>query len=304
MNAHDIITALKGHWHGSYGMVHCPVPNHGNGSGDPKPSLKVTDHVDAVDIILHCFAGCDFRDARDALRRQGLLPEGPQRADRRRGHQRDRASVAASKPKKTNGDRIEYARSIWEQAEPASGTLAETYLRSRDIEIEIPPTIGFAYLKHVPTAATLPCMVCKVQGPDGSVIGVHRTYLREDGTDKAPVTPNRMMLGKVITGAVRLAKAGPEIVIAEGLETALSVLQATGKPTWACLSAPGLQAVVLPPLPLAKTVFIAADNDKAGLEAARKAAMRFTREGRQVRIVAPPEPGTDWNDAIARASNP
>jgi hypothetical protein len=52
-----------------------------------------------------------------------------------------------------------------------------------------------------------------------------------------------------------------------GIETALSVLQATGKPVWACLGTSGLKAVILPPE--VKTVVIAADADEAGEKAAQ-----------------------------------
>ncbi len=46
------------------------------------------------------------------------------------------------------------------------------------------------------------------------------------------------------SGAVRLAEFYEELVLAEGIETALSILQATGKPIWACLSTSGLKAVI------------------------------------------------------------
>ena len=51
-------------------------------------------------------------------------------------------------------------------------------------------------------------------------------------------------------------------------------------------------------------VLIAADNDASGTGqlAAMRAAARFRREGRRVRIMIPPDTGTDWNDvAIGRA---
>jgi len=61
-----------------------------------------------------------------------------------------------------------------------------------------------------------------------------------------------------------------------------------------------LVALKLPPLPLAATVVILADNDAngAGGYAARKAAGRWSAEGRCVRIAIPPEPGTDFNDVL------
>ena len=79
-------------------------------------------------------------------------------------------------------------------------------------------------------------MVCAVRGADGLIYGVHRTWLRPDGSGKAAVAPQKAMLGRCAGGAVRLAPASDAVQIAEGIETALAVLVATGVPTWAALS--------------------------------------------------------------------
>ncbi len=111
-----------------------------------------------------------------------------------------------------------------------------------------------------------------------------------------------MMLGAIAGGAVRLAYAGPKMIVAEGLETALTVMEATGLPTWAVLSASNFIGLALPALPVAAEVVIAADNDKikngkrAGIEAAEKAAELWASQGRRVWIAQPPTPGTDFNN--------
>ncbi len=109
-----------------------------------------------------------------------------------------------------------------------------------------------------------------------------------------------MMLGPCAGGAVRLAGPDKELVLAEGIETALSILQATGKPIWACLSTSGLKAVRLPPE--TRTIIIAADGDEPGLAAAEEAASRFYREGREVKIARPPA-GMDFNDLLQLPEN-
>ena len=86
------------------------------------------------------------------------------------------------------------------------------------------------------------------------------------------------------------------MVIAEGIETSLSVLEATGLPVWAALSASYFMGLALPALPLAAEVVIAADHDEAGLKAAEKAAALWASQGRKVSIAYPPIPGTDFND--------
>ena len=94
-------------------------------------------------------------------------------------------------------------------------------------------------------------MVAAVQAPDRSITAIHRTYIRDDGRGKAGVAKPKMMLGSVNGGAVRLAYAAPKMVVAEGIETALSVLEATGLPVWAALSASYFLGLALPALPLA-----------------------------------------------------
>jgi hypothetical protein len=77
-------------------------------------------------------------------------------------------------------------------------------------------------------------------------------------------------------------------------------MTATGWPAWAALSTSGIASLILPPLPLAATVVILADNDPsgAGERAAHTAAQRWLAERRRVRIAMPPEPGTDFNDVL------
>src|SRR5208282_4913964 len=114
-------------------------------------------------------------------------------------------------------------------------------------------------------------------GINNRPIGIHRTFLARDGNGKAAASPDKMMLGKVGGGAVRLAPVSEKLAVCEGLETALSVQQATGIPTWAALSAGGIEKLMLPPLPLASDIIIAADHDESGVgqRAAAHAAQRW-----------------------------
>ena len=185
---------------------------------------------------------------------------------------------------------------IWRNAQPTENTPVETYLRGRGITLDIPASIRYAPdLKHGPTGMLMPAMVAAIQGPNRTITGIHRTYLVSDGSKKAPVTQDKMMLGKCATGAVRLAIAAESLILAEGLETALSVMQATSNPTWACLSTSGLKTVVLPQGVL--EVVIAADGDDPGEKAAQDAAQRFHTEGRIVKIARAPK-GMDYNDVL------
>ena len=138
-----------------------------------------------------------------------------------------------------------------------------------------------------------------MQAPGGIVLGVLRIFLTADGTRKAPVTSNKMMLGRVRRGAVRLGPRARKIAVAEGLETALSVAQSvTGLSVWAALSTSGMKAIVLPPKTREVTLF--SDGDIPGCMAGRAAAQRFIDEGRLARICTAP-PGCDFNDVLREA---
>jgi putative DNA primase/helicase len=176
-------------------------------------------------------------------------------------------------------------------------TLAVTYLRSRGITIPLPPSIRFhPALKH-PSGHTGPAMIAGVQDVSGKFVAIQRTWLKADGSGKADLEPNKMSLGPTGGGAVRLAEATNQLVIAEGVETGLSYMQATGRPTWACLGAPGLRAIELPDC--VRILFIAADDDDAGEQAAGVVANRFMRRGLVVKIARPPK-GMDFNDLLLR----
>lgn len=80
-SAANIARALGGHRNGEGFLVRCPVPSHGQGRGDRRPSLSIRDGDDR--LLVRCFAGCDPRDVLAELRRRGLLDDdGALRCDR------------------------------------------------------------------------------------------------------------------------------------------------------------------------------------------------------------------------------
>ena len=291
MTAREMVLALGGRWHGHYGMVKCPV------HADRTPSLKVSDGENG-ETVVHCFAGCPWQDVKAALRRDGLLPEldsGTAPRPDPEVQARRMAEHEAEKQKRTRA-----ARQIWRDSVSAINTLVETYFCSRGITLPPPPTIRFhPSLPHGPTKLTFPAMVAAVQGPDRKITGVHRTFLLPSGKGKAWVSSPKMMLGCISGGAVRLAKAGAKLIIAEGIESALSVAQACPeKPVWAALAVANMGKMVLPPI--VRVVVLCLDGDALGTpaaDAARNAAQGFLREGREVRIARPPS-GKDFNDLL------
>ncbi|WP_449727668.1 DUF7146 domain-containing protein [Celeribacter naphthalenivorans] len=192
--------------------------------------------------------------------------------------------------------RSDQARRLWEVAQPIYSSIAERYLRKRGISCPLPDTLRYVETCWHPTAKRLPAMLCYVSVGDG--FALHRTYLCNDGSGKAPVTPAKAMLGRTKGGAVRLIRGHGRLVVAEGVETALSLASGLIKdrPTiWAALSASGMISLRLQQQPGLLT--IAGDGDPAGRAAAGQLARRASDMGWQVSLMIAPE-GQDWNDVL------
>jgi phage/plasmid primase-like uncharacterized protein len=137
----------------------------------------------------------------------------------------------------------------------------------------------------------------------GEAQALHRTFLTADGSDKAAVEPQKASIGPVAGGAIMLhpLHEGVPLLVAEGLESALSAGLLIGGPAWAAVSAGNLAALRLPFG--IRRVIVAADADEPGQRAAWTAARRWRAEGRDVRVALPDEPGADFNDIVrARAA--
>ena len=194
---------------------------------------------------------------------------------------------------------------LWAGSEPAWQTLAMAYLMHRGLPPELAhsPALRFRLDCRHPEGGTWPAMVALVMDVAGKPLAVHRTYLRHDGTGKAPVDPPKASLGPVWGGAIRLADLmpGKPLVIGEGIETAASAGRLMGLPAWAALSAGNMaNGLVLPPE--AAHVIVAEDPDEPGRQAASAAARRWKAEGRKVQI-ARPNGNLDFNDISRSAAN-
>jgi putative DNA primase/helicase len=284
----EIVRALGGQWHDEYGMARCPAHH------DRKPSLSVREKNGR--LRFRCFAGCPPARVENALRSRGLLRGASYlRLDTRFSRQ-----LASNDPSADDVRRTQYGLQILNESIPAAGTVVEKrYLLNRGIKPPIPDVLRLhPALKHVPSGKVYPAMIALVtDGVTGDPRGIHRTYLSADGMGKAPVSPEKMMLGPSRGCAVRLRAAPGPLLIGEGIETCLSAMQATGHATWAALSAPGVQALDLPPDVQDIVLIPDRDDTGAGIKAARHAALRWIRQGRRVRIAEAPA-GFDFNDLL------
>lgn len=193
-------------------------------------------------------------------------------------------------------------RELWNAARPIDG-VGRAYLEARGCAI--PPAEGhlrfLPRLRHPVAGIEAPALVALVTSiEDAAPITLHRTWIRADGR-KADLQPPRMLLAgrPKRGGCIRLwpddaVTCG--LGIAEGIESALALAWAHA-PVWAAIDAGNLTQ--FPLLEGIESLVIAADHDQAGLRAARECARRWA--GRDVRVVVPPEPGTDLADVAGSA---
>jgi putative DNA primase/helicase len=277
VTARDITTALRGRWNAAAnrGSARCPCHD------DRLPSLSLSDGDEPGRVLVHCFAGCDRRDILAALRGRGLLDEA-------RAHRRESQLPPPPPPVITPDPQ---ALAIWGAASPAERTIVQRYLRARGITIVPPPSLRCAGGGY---PITDPAVVAAVQAPDRRTIAVQVTRLDPSGERKAQVLIPRRTYGALGNGAVRLAAAGDVLGLAEGVESALSAMQLSGVPTWACLGASRMHRVAVPDSVRELHVFM--DNDGPGRDAGERTA--HAHQHRRVVLRRPPDHLNDWNDFL------
>ena len=268
----------------------CLCPLHGG------HSLVIKDG-DGGRVLATCFGGCNRLEVLAELRRRGLL-------DR---HSDYAAPFIAAPRRDDDTARTARALSFWSNTQRGAGTIVAQYLGGRGIALDLwPASLRFHPRCPRPKDDTdnfvppLPAMVGLVEHVERGPVAAHCTYLRPDGTGKAAIEEPKAIFGPVAGGAVRFGppREGEWLAIAEGIETTLSVMRASGLVGWAALSEGGIRKLVLPPE--ATHVLICSDHDASGVgeRAGREAAQRFLAEGRLVRLAMPPMPNSDWNDVL------
>jgi len=255
VDARAITQALGGKWQGRYGLCRCPTHADGN------PSLKVSDS-DRKGIDVHCFAGCEWKDIKSELRRQGLLDD-------------NFSAGVQSRPKAIQEEPKKVDWSLWHRAVPLPGTLAEKYfVHYRKLKI------GSLDLDHCLRFNSVHRMVVALMTHPitNDPVGIHRTYLNAEGGKF-----ERKMLGH--QGVVRVTD-DPDVTyglgIAEGIEDALTVALNWG-PAWAATSAGAIER--FPVLSGIDRISIFADADAAGQKAARACADRWIAAGQEAEII-------------------
>jgi uncharacterized protein (DUF927 family) len=201
--------------------------------------------------------------------------------------------------------KAEIAREIWDTAQPTTGTLVDIYFGSRGISPPdpAPKCLRFAAKLTHPNGQFFPAMIAlptnpKTGEPTG---GIQRTFLSWSGKGKAQVEKNeqKMSLSHIRGGVVRLAESveGRPLLLGEGVETVMTVMEATGLPGWATLGTSGLVNLDLPDT--VTEVILLAENDGGPNEKALSVVLPALIERGVKVLVARPPPGLkDFNDLV------
>src|ERR1700730_15081639 len=216
------------------------------------PAGKWTDaatgeHGDLLDIIRERLGFRDFRDVAAEPRRFLNLPRPV-----------SELSTKPLRPAVQRGSR-EAARRLFAISRPTERTLVELYLRRRGIvelhhggSLRYQPRCYYHGPDEDSPAEIWPAIIAAVTDLDGTITGVHRTWLDPDGFDpyrlgKAPIDTPRRAMGDLLGNAVRFGVANDVLVAGEGIETMLSVrCMLPTMPMAAAFSANLLAAILLP----------------------------------------------------------
>jgi hypothetical protein len=280
--AQNLTRALRGSWQGHYGIARCPAHD------DHSPSLSIADGTTGH-VLLKCHAGCSYEAISNALPTGQSVGARWEVSDADKKAARRAADECAKR-------KTAQALTLWRSSVPIEGTPAEHYLRARGIICSLPPTLRYISNCWHLTAKRFPALISYITGAKGSAI--HRTYINTGVQGKANVTPAKVMLGQTKGGAVRLSDGPDKLVVAEGIETALSLMTGLypGKHrVWAAVSASGMAALELPTKP--SQLVVASDGDSTGREAAEKLCNRAHALGWKVSLLPAPD-GQDWNDVL------
>jgi len=281
-----IVRALGGELYA--GGRRASVPGPGHSAADRSVSLLLTGRR----VVVHCFAGDDWRTVLADLQRRGLIDAA--------GDLTGSAGIASVRPDLPGrAARAAIARQLWAEARPLDATLSERHARMRGVAGALPPALrhhpGVHAAIYAGRGPRRPALLAAIQGSDGALVGVEVTYLAPNG-ERARLAIPRKTVGACPAGAaVRLAPAGPRLLVGEGVFTCLSAAGVFDLPAWALLSTRNLRC--WRPPPGVRFVLVAADRGPDGERSARLLAARLRAGGTGCAVRWPPAPHGDWNEA-------
>jgi hypothetical protein len=126
-----------------------------------------------------------------------------------------------------------------------------------------------------------------------AVMGVHLTRLAPDGNSKAGTESDKIMVGAPLGSPIVVAPPDDlgGLAIAEGIEDALSVHEATGLGAWAAGAASFMPALAEAVPKWIECITVVVDDDDAGYSNSNALAEHLEQRGFPVRLVVPAHAG-------------
>ncbi|MCJ9704424.1 toprim domain-containing protein [Bradyrhizobium sp. SHOUNA76] len=242
------------------------------------------------------FAGyhCARCGEKGSTRDRSAPPPDPMAVQRAHAQAADRERISAA-------ERLQTASWLWSQREPIAGTDAETYLRgARGYTGPLPGTLGFLRGRGDYPPAMIAAFGIPAEAEPGvlympteALRGVHVTRLAPRGRGKAGTAQDKIMIGRSLGSPIVLAPINDllGLSVAEGIEDALSVHEATGLGAWAAGAASRLPALAdaVPNYVDCMTLMI--DNDRDGRRHAAELGRLIDRRGIETRPILLPDLG-------------
>ncbi len=269
-------------------------PEFGKGAAGKWTDASTGEHGDLLDIIGRHHGLTRFPDiAAEAERFLGVPHD----------HRYPALNGHADVPQQSAGS-PESARRLFATSKPITGTIVETYLHGRSITaLHEAGSLRFHprcyYRPNDAPAETRPAMIAAVTDLNGTITGIHRTWLDPSGHGKAPIDTPRRAMGHLLGNGVRIGVVTDVMAAGEGIETMLSLRCALpSMPMVAALSANHLAALLFPAT--LRRLYIARDHDAAGDAAFDALAQRATAAGIEAVPLLPTL--QDFNDDLRHLS--
>lgn len=280
--------------------VHAPGPNHS--PEDRSMSVQLSSSA-PHGLLIHSFAGDSYRDC---------LTHVLERLDNL--NTSDNTSYqpikrTASKQQETKP----YALKIWNESRTINLTPAEVYCHFRvpSLDMQRVNLSALRYHSNCPFMGKIyaPALICLFSDIfTNEPLAIQRIAIKENGRGKADM-PNgnapKQMLGSVKGAAVKLSPIETHkkriLAIAEGVETALSLIAIGFSPVWAVGSKGGI--LKFPVIAGVEHLLIFPDHDENGGSqmTAEACAKRYEAAGKIALVITPQKLASDWNDVVVEA---
>lgn len=284
-------------------------PHHEMDGGNHKPSLAIWP-TSENNYAVKCMTGCSSSDVWRGLRALGI--KGSQRGG---STALDRVKAAQARERHRVDQLMKVQEILSESTSPATAGPIEWYLRARDLYPLPESTLNTILQTPDPvwtmtkgfTLGGVICDMTTLRAERPKAVGLQLLSLYDDGVPRLVQGTGkkfRSIIGLSKGHAVPYGVPGPQLVVAEGIESMLAAMKLLEIPFGAAtLASTNMQFLAIPEY--VREVVIAADNDSPGMEAAAALMNDLGHVGIRCHIERWGEPGSghDAADELMRGSS-